>query len=386
MNRLLLIATAVGSFALAASGPLIAPASALPFFSRQYRLACADCHVAFPRLSTAGIAFRQNGYRQPGDPGEAPWSRRPLPCSATATLAVLQSPSRGGRGVSSREWSLPPLSRRVEVGVHGAGTLAPRLTFLVHGRVTDGGRYWSDGAFLQVDDLVPDGGLNVRAGVFTTEFPFLSTSRRTTLHSYLAPVSLASDGVELNGARSGWTYGSALVDSRHLEDPDRFSWNFDRLKDAIFWLMRDWGGQRLGVRMLFDRQPSNVPRLSWVQHLQAMASAQLTVRQWTIVPGYVFDRFDDRPAPGVHNRFQYLLLETVVPLGGARRYVVTARAEHMYRTKTTYSPEEDHHLAALDLSAYLAPGTRASLGASYGGDNVGGPQRWQLSVALQGAY
>ncbi len=386
MKRLLLVSTAAGFFALAAPGLLVAPASALPFFSRQYRLACADCHVAFPRLNAAGSAFRQNGYRQPGDPGETLWKRRPLPCSATATLAVIQSPSRGGSGILSREWSLPPLSPRMEVGVHAAGTLAARLTFLVHGRVSDGGRHWSDGALLQLDDLVPDGVLNLRAGVFTTEFPFLSTSRRTTLHGYLAPVSLASDGIELNGERAGWTYGSALVDSRHLEDPERFKWNFDRLKDAIFWLMRDWGGQRLGVRMLFDRQPSNVPRLSWVQHLQAVASAQLTVRQWTIVPAYVLDRFDDRPAPGIHNRFQYVLLETVVPLGGARQYVVTARVEHEYRTKTTYSPEEDHHLAALDLSAYLAPSARVSLGASYAGDNVGGPQRWQLSAALQGSY
>ena len=46
-------------------------ASAFPVFARKYQTSCQTCHAAFPKLNTFGEAFRQNGYRFPGDDASA---------------------------------------------------------------------------------------------------------------------------------------------------------------------------------------------------------------------------------------------------------------------------------------------------------------------------
>lgn len=43
---------------------------AIPAFSRKYKTSCATCHVAFPKLTPFGEAFRRNGYQFP-DGGDA---------------------------------------------------------------------------------------------------------------------------------------------------------------------------------------------------------------------------------------------------------------------------------------------------------------------------
>jgi len=45
-------------------------AEAIPAFARRYETSCQTCHVAFPRLTPFGEAFRRNGYRFP-DGGDA---------------------------------------------------------------------------------------------------------------------------------------------------------------------------------------------------------------------------------------------------------------------------------------------------------------------------
>lgn len=62
-RRSLVCALALLSFltiALAAK-----PAEAIPVFARRYGTSCQTCHVAFPRLTPFGEAFRRNGYRFP---------------------------------------------------------------------------------------------------------------------------------------------------------------------------------------------------------------------------------------------------------------------------------------------------------------------------------
>lgn len=55
--------TAVGSIAFA----LFAPgAGAVPAFARRYGTSCQTCHVAFPKNTPFGDAFRRNGYHFPG--------------------------------------------------------------------------------------------------------------------------------------------------------------------------------------------------------------------------------------------------------------------------------------------------------------------------------
>jgi len=76
-------------------------------------------------------------------------------------------------------------------------------------------------AFVQLDDLAKGGVLNLKAGIFDADIPYLASSRSTTLHDYLAPVTFDAAGMELNGASSGWTYALGLINSeRTAGKPD----------------------------------------------------------------------------------------------------------------------------------------------------------------------
>ncbi|MFQ6616924.1 MAG: hypothetical protein ACE5HZ_09215, partial [Fidelibacterota bacterium] len=48
---------------------LVSPrgAEAIPSFARKYDTSCQTCHVAYPKLTPFGEAFRQNGFQWPGD-------------------------------------------------------------------------------------------------------------------------------------------------------------------------------------------------------------------------------------------------------------------------------------------------------------------------------
>lgn len=65
------------------------PARAIPPFARRYAMACGTCHVGGPtRLTSFGEAFRDNGYRVPGD--DASYLREPpIPLGAPARAALF---------------------------------------------------------------------------------------------------------------------------------------------------------------------------------------------------------------------------------------------------------------------------------------------------------
>ncbi len=46
------------------------PASAIPPFARKYHTSCLTCHVTPPKLNAFGRAFKNRGYRMPGDDEE----------------------------------------------------------------------------------------------------------------------------------------------------------------------------------------------------------------------------------------------------------------------------------------------------------------------------
>lgn len=98
----------------------------IPAFARRYRVSCARCHVAAPKLNAVGEAFRLNGYRFPeaqpqprGEPpiplGEEPWKDLwpqavwPGELGASVPLALriqtdveVARDSAGGTGVNFR--------------------------------------------------------------------------------------------------------------------------------------------------------------------------------------------------------------------------------------------------------------------------------------------
>lgn len=54
------------------------PAHALPTFARRYETSCQTCHVAYPKLTPFGEAFRWNAYRFPENGDETSEKRAPV--------------------------------------------------------------------------------------------------------------------------------------------------------------------------------------------------------------------------------------------------------------------------------------------------------------------
>ncbi len=58
---------------------LAGQAQAIPAFARRYETSCQTCHVAFPKLTPFGEAFRRNAYRFPGGGDATAEKEEPLP-------------------------------------------------------------------------------------------------------------------------------------------------------------------------------------------------------------------------------------------------------------------------------------------------------------------
>jgi len=375
---------ALGALGLALSCALGASrAQALPLFSRDGGQPCSRCHLDSPQLNPEGIRFMQDGYRD--SETVAMLSSHTFPVSVAARLGVraerIESSTSAGLHASPTRSTLDD-----GVELQSAGAITRQLSYhfnLDGGPSGDGPR--ATRADLQIGDLVSRRRLNARLGSFDAELPFLSEQRCPTLHPYLAPVGLWARGLELNGGLSDWHYAAGLIHSNQSEtglDPDAGA--IHSFEDTYWMVGRNAGAVNFGARMLFDRQDSTLPTLTWMQHLQLLVGGALIEPHGSIAPAYVFDRFDDRPAAGIHDRHQYYVLAgTLLP--GDGRWVFNARAEHEYRTQTVWTPEEDHQLLVLNVERVLNPLARVALEGSLSGDNVGGPRSRGLTayVGLQ---
>jgi len=322
-------------------------AVSLPLFARELDVSCSHCHSAASRLNATGIAFAQNGYRLVGAHTAQSGQLR-VSLVGSTDLTVTHDKHELPR-IATLQANL--LNDRA-LGAHTAGVVRDRLSYRFG--ISRESSHADDPrgiGFLQLDDVLKHGALNLRAGRFDVGLPWLSQARRTTLAEYLSPTRFDARGVELNGTRSAWTYAAgASFSDRHLAggaSPHRIAPPFE---DSYFRLQRRLGAGNVGAQFLFDRQDSHLRTLSWLQHMQCELSASLGQPRFSIVPAYVFDRFDDRPSAGLHERHQYYLVETPALLDASGHWELTARYEHEYRTRNAYEPSEHRDLEAVDLA------------------------------------
>src|ERR1041385_3279302 len=208
-GAVLLVAAVVGTLPFVSK-----PSHALPLFGRKYGMQCTSCHVAAPRLNSFGMRFKQNGYRLPGTHGESPWdsTAKEFPHALVGNVAYHLSSTNTDLGNGSHERTNVGGFEQQQVEFHSAGTLAERVTFHFDNNFAGaGGPLESGMAFVQLDDVVKDGALNVKAGIFDADTPYLADSRKTTLTEYLSPITLDGRGIELNGQRSDWMYAAGLI-------------------------------------------------------------------------------------------------------------------------------------------------------------------------------
>jgi len=336
----------------------------LPLFSRSLGTSCATCHDAVPHLNAVGTRFMQSGYRLEGHTAEPTGRAAGLPLSVVGSAGITSVRAEPDRPMIGSGFSTFELV--------AAGAPTNRISCHLDAGVARTGFEFQNGEdFLRFEGLLPAGALALEVGRFDAELPFLSSERRLTMTRYLSPIAFGARGLELNGAHASWTYaaGLSLSDrtyaggaSPHAIQPP--------LEDTYLRLARTVGEQSFGAQMLFDRQNSDLATLSWLQHMRIQLGASLAGPGFTLVPSYVFDRFDDRPMPGVHERHQYYMLESIVPLGAARRWLVTGRYEHEYRTPNTYDPEEHRQQAVVQLAWQVIPNARIALECARADDRL----------------
>lgn len=200
-------------------------ADAIPAFARQVNGACVMCHTGFPKLNAFGFAFKQQGYRMPGtvDAGKFPW-QQPFPLSGRLNLSALYERDRwdpeaagaaGGPDLTDARRSRLTLD---DWQLLAGGTLAPRISFLgiIRGRVpglegetvsvpddADATDLSTEVFVVQLNDLIPDSGLNIRIGKDRIDNYFLSSARRLTRADYLIQIQPA-----LGASLRSWSVGA----------------------------------------------------------------------------------------------------------------------------------------------------------------------------------
>jgi len=355
---------------LVAALPLFAPqpGHALPLFARKYEMQCSQCHLAFPRLNAFGMRFRQNGYRLEGEKGQSPWESKEFPLSLVGNVGIqhLRTAEADTTGSGTRVHFSTTQFIQNAVEFHSAGTLAPSLTFhFDNGFAGPGGVLESGMAFIQVDDVGKSGALNVKAGIYDAEIPYLSDSRKTTLNGYINPITLDGRGVELNGTKSGWTYAAGLINSERSTGKTG-STSLNNLEDGYVWLMRDVSNQLVTARVLMDRQDPRVADKDASEHVLVQASAYLNQPRWALIPGYNFESFADEPdtsgvgtgSLGLHGA----LLEALYFLDPNQRWLVTGRYEIRHVGVSKVSPRKgDDTQSEINLAYFVNPNAKICL-------------------------
>ena len=361
---LLVVAPAVGLLQLC-----LMPGSgnALPLFARKYDFQCAQCHMAFPRLNAFGMRFRQNGYRLDGEKGKSPWEDKEFPLSLIGNVGIQYMHTDSTiAGASVKASATSFVQNAVEF--HTAGTLAANITFHFDNGFANGagGTLESGMAFVQFDDVAKNGALNVKAGIYDAEIPYLSDSRKTTLNGYINPITLGGQGVELNGARSAWTYAVGLNNSGRTTGKAGAT-SLNNLENWYGWVMRDVkNGQLVSGRVWLDRQDPRVPDKTASNHLMAQASAYLNRARWAVIPGYTYESYADIPkTSGIGTGTMSLnggLLEGLFFVDQANHGLVTGRYEIRHvGTSDVVAQKGDDTQTELNLSCYVSPNAKIAL-------------------------
>lgn len=238
-------------------------AEAIPAFSREHNAPCTMCHVAFPKLNSFGIDFKQRGYRMEGQEGTSVWESKSIPLAGMVMFKYVNTDEETTTTASTKT-SLIELD---EVEFFAAGTLGPRVSYFMDFASEEGLDFAPGLAFIILDDLLPDSLLNLKAGKYDAEFPFLSDARRLTLRPYVVKissstssatttmgavttnegVSLTKAGAEINGVHpAGFRYALGVGNDNAV--------NTDNNVTAIYaWATQTFAGQTIGLLYSSDR-------------------------------------------------------------------------------------------------------------------------------------
>jgi len=198
-------------------------AGAVPIFARKYQTSCQTCHVAYPKLTPFGDAFRRNGYRFPGSEEEDSRKEEPLPLGQQAHKGVFPNSVWPGEmpataGVAARVGSQVVVARTATTNpVNFAGVGG---TFGINFAASLGDMFaaWA-GAVLMAQPL-PAGGETVAVSlerVFVTVTPF-ERPVATLRVGRIEPTLFGFTMHRMLGA-APWLSASPIDDNQFTVDP-----------------------------------------------------------------------------------------------------------------------------------------------------------------------
>lgn len=137
-GSLLIVAVIVGA---------TSTAQAIPAFARRYGTSCQTCHVAFPKLTPFGEAFRRDGFKFPGKDEEFV-KQEQVPLGQEAYRQVFPDAVWPGTLAASAPLAL---GFNGFVNIHpnksSAGAVADNGSVITLGSLLDEGHLWAGGTF-----------------------------------------------------------------------------------------------------------------------------------------------------------------------------------------------------------------------------------------------
>lgn len=203
----------------------------IPAFSRKYKTSCATCHVAFPKLTAFGEAFRRNGYQFP-DGGDAEatkeepvslgaeGNKRAFPDAVwpnnfpgTAPVSIIAELEATYAPKGTPKWDFAPLEGEVEI--MSAGTLGEDISFLGELEVVD------DAIEIERANIIFSnllGGstsmFNLKLGKFEPSVFSFSNHRRISPKYGITIGTLGDNNWSLESAQKGLELNGVLADGR----------------------------------------------------------------------------------------------------------------------------------------------------------------------------
>lgn len=441
MSAIRLLATLVVLTVLGLS----AEANAIPAFARRYETSCQTCHVAFPRLTPFGEAFRRNAYRFPagGDataekeeplalgneamrdrwpaavwPGQLPRSL-PLSIVVDGKLTYGPEPEGHGHGGAAMAGMAMPEAGHDEsalalgglgghVALRAGGTLGAIGAAFASVDVGGHEPIAVERAFALLTPVDP-AALHIRVGRFEPELHGVSIHRGIFNHQLrltTTPVGLNSfspemyaTGIELSGValgRAAWAVGAVE------NTPNSTSLH----KDFYGRVEGKLGGMRL------DGVNAEAGKAAWSER-----SVSFGVSSWTGVSGLsksdgmpLHDDEFTRVGADVHVIFDDLLLDVVAAreshsqptVKAAQRLVMSHLfAELTYMINAVFIPTarleassldygegspDQRWLASLQGTAVLRPNLLMRLDVGVGADPGSHADFRALSLGLAAAF
>lgn len=336
------------------------PAQAIPAFARAYKEPCTTCHVQFPRLNAFGMAFKQRGYRMPGQVGDYVWNGSDIPLSAMANLTYEH--------VDAGATTTGNVDRRA-LDFFSGGSLGPKVSFFLDygfstetytdsptGDTVDVTAATPGATFIVINDLLSDSRLNLKVGVMDNDFMYLSDPRKTTFADYLAPVTLDHTGVELNGVAGDVRYAAGFGDDEMVD----VAGVKNNLRGGYGWATYTRWGQTVGARMFASQAGASATTDH--THTQWEVNADLHRGPVELVLGYFAqDAVDGTPK----DRQTTWLAEVVVP--AAHKVLLTGRYEVQNTESGGASVPGSDNQAVANASFFVLP--NISLAAEYSAHN-----------------